>query len=53
LPDSLVRASLGTFLSIWLGRLDPDAAFFQRKAELAGSLTVSVTAKNVFDGFLK
>ncbi len=52
-PDSMVRASLRTFLSIWFGRLDPDAAFFQRKAELSGSLTVSVTAKNVFDGFLR
>ncbi len=52
-PDSLVRASFRTFLAIWFGRLDPDAAFFQRKAELSGSLTVSVTAKNVFDGFLR
>ena len=52
-PEAVVRAPLRTFVAIWLGRLDPDAAFFQRKIEVAGSLKTAVIAKNVFDGLLR
>ncbi|RJQ51731.1 MAG: hypothetical protein C4521_11685 [Actinobacteria bacterium] len=52
-PEATVEASLSTFLSIWLGRLDPDAAFFQRRIRLAGSLALALTVKNVFDGVLR
>lgn len=51
-PDALVRARLRTFLAILSGRLDPDAAFFQRRIDVSGSLAVALTVKNVFDSFL-
>lgn len=52
-PDALLRARLGAYLAIWLGRFDPDAAFFQRRIELDGSLKTAVIVKNVFDGLLR
>ncbi len=50
--DMTVRARPSTYLAILRGRLDPDAAFFQRRIELDGSLRVALVAKNVFDGLL-
>lgn len=52
-PDATVRAPLRTYLAMRFGRLDPDAAFFQRRLELTGSLKTAVIAKNVFDGLLR
>lgn len=48
-PSVIILASLPVFWKIFRGKLDADAAFFQRKIEARGQLAVALTFKNALD----
>ncbi|MDI6689511.1 MAG: SCP2 sterol-binding domain-containing protein [Actinomycetota bacterium] len=48
-PDVIFTGSLKVFMGLFLGRIDPDAAFFRRRITVEGSLTMALTLKNIFD----
>ncbi|MEW6188985.1 MAG: SCP2 sterol-binding domain-containing protein [Actinomycetota bacterium] len=51
-PDVIFTGSLKVFTGLFLGRIDPDAAFFRRKITVEGSLTIALILKNIFDDLL-